>query len=275
MAVDQRKRLQRAAQHAGRGFTATQFLHAEVRQALLQRLQWLAIEPQLVIDLGAGSGAALPGLRAAYPAAQLLALDHAGPLLRQVPRGDPAILTVCARAQQMPLASHSADLVFASLMPAYCNDPPVLFAEIRRVLRSPGVLLFATLGRESFSELRSAWAEADSYTHVMPQPDMHDLAQLLLQAGFTEPVLDVDTLRVTYPDIGRMAADFRAVGSVNLSSRRPRGLTGRATANRLAAALDARRDSGGRIPVTLQVIFGLVWAGEASAASTIAGIRLP
>ena len=94
---------------------------------------------------------------------------------------------------------------------------------------------------------------------------MHDLGDTLLQAGFAEPVIDSQVITITYGDVDKLIADLRQGGSTNATADRNRGLTGRAAGERFRLACAAQAGADGRIPLTIDVIFGLAWTGEAVA----------
>lgn len=269
----------RAAARAARELDRHGFLHGEARQRLLEQLQWVALEPAAVLDLGCGTGAALAGLAARFPRARLLALDRARPMLaaaRSAGRLAPPVTPLCADAAQLPLATASLGLVWSSLLLAYCPDPRPVLAEARRVLTAPGLFSFCTLGPGTLAEWRAAWQAADGHVHFLPPPDMHDLGDLLVAAGFSEPVLNTEVLTVTYAETGDLVRDLRAAGALNASRRRNPGLTGRAAAARLAAALHGGRGADGRFAITVELVFGQAWAAETrrSAGGPVAEIPL-
>jgi malonyl-CoA O-methyltransferase len=252
--------LRRAHRRAAPRFAAAEFLHRRLREALLARLDYVRLDPRVVLDLGAGQGGAFPALAARYPQARLLGIDHAPEMLLAAAPG--SALRICGDAARLPLPDASIDLVFCNLLLAYCPDPVPVLAEVRRVLRQPGLMLFTMLGPDTLDELRAAWAAADDYAHAVRFPDMHDLGDLLLHAGLAEPVLDRDILQISYAGLGDLRDDLRATGAVNRCAGRNPGLTGKGTAGRLRAALDRARGPDGRFPVTVEVVFGQAWAGE-------------
>jgi len=256
------KLIRRGFARAAAGFDANDFLHREIRGRLLARLQAIRIEPQLVVDLGAGTGAALDELQNRFPDASVLPIDLTFAMLDA---GPAAAGGICADAARLPLPNRSVDVIFSNLMLHHCPDPAAVLTEARRVLRSPGLMIFTTLGPNSLLELGRAWATADDYSHISPFADMHNVGDALVRAGFAEPVVDSQVLTITYGDVDSLVADLRYAGSTNATEHRNRGLTGRNAARRLHAACHAQTDADGRIPITIDVIFGLAWAGEDTA----------
>ena len=266
------RRRRRAHNRAAGRPESDRFLHAALRARLLERLDWVQLEPRRIVDLGSGQGAALAALQERFPSATVLGLDHAPAMLRAAP---PRFPRVVGAVEALPLADRSADLVFANLTLAYCPDLPACLAEIRRVLRAPGLFSFVTLGRDALRELSAAWAAADRFAHVPPQPDMHDLGDLLIQAGFGEPVLDTDTLQVTYRNVADLIRDLRAAGAVNSLSKRNPALTGRSAMQRFRAALLANQDAEGRFSISIEVVFGKAWAGTGRPARASGEVEVP
>jgi malonyl-CoA O-methyltransferase len=246
-------------------YDSADFLQTEVRERLLERLQWVQLEPRRVLDLGAGTGKALSRLAERFPGAEVVGLDLTPAMLRVAARRStgsstsPALL-VCADAAHLPLPDQSIDLVFASLVLHWSPALDAVLAEVRRVLRHPGLFTFTTPGPASCRELRAAWRAVDEMPHVMPFPEMRALGDGLVRAGLAEPVMDTDTLTLRYREFGQLIADLRATGATNASAGRHRGLTGRRAWARLVAAYERERDDDGLLPATAEIVFGQAWA---------------
>jgi malonyl-CoA O-methyltransferase len=259
-----RRNVQRSFSRAADGYDATAVLQARVRDELVSRLELVRVEPEVVLDLGTGTGNALPALRARYGASRLVALDVAPGMLARVAEQHasvPGVDLVCADAARLPLRDRSVGLIVSNLMLQWCNDPDLVFNECRRVLRDGGLLSFSTFGPDTLFELRRAWSAADSATHVNRFIDMHDLGDAMLRAGFAEPVMDVDRCTLTYADAPGLMRDLKAIGAHNVNAGRARGLTGRATLARMIDAYEQFR-SDGRLPATYEIVYGHAWAAN-------------
>jgi malonyl-CoA O-methyltransferase len=254
------RRVRRSFDRAAATYDAAAVLHTEVRGNLLARLDWVRLAPRVIMDAGAGTGLAARALKRRYPKARVIALDSSPRMLQAAGRRQSWLRRfdrVCADAERLPIASGAVDLIVSNLMLQWCSLDAV-FAEFRRVLAPRGLLCFTTLGPDSLRELRSAWREVDSRTHVNQFIDMHDIGDALVRGGFAAPVLDVERYTLTYLDVGRVAADLKATGAHNATMGRARGLTGRRGFAALEAAYETfRRD--GRLPATYEVVFGHAW----------------
>jgi malonyl-CoA O-methyltransferase len=252
--------VRRNAGRASASYDEFAVLQTRVREQLVARLDWIAFTPDVVLDLGCGTGHGALALAARSPGARVIAVDAAPGMLEQAARHDRAgrCERLCADARALPLPDAGVDLVFCNLMLQWCDDLDAVFAEIARVLRPRGLFTFTTLGPDTLAELRDAWRAADSGDHVIPFTDMHDIGDGLVRAGLAEPVLDVVRYTLTYPHVRALMQDLKATGAQNAVASRARGLTGRA---RLAAVERAyerhRRD--GSLPASCEVVFGQAW----------------
>lgn len=238
-------------------------LQVEVGERLQARLDWIRIEPQRVLDLGCGTGRGLQALMRRWRRAEVVGLDFApGMLARAARRGRPwrRPRLVCADMGALPLAAASVDLVFSNLSLQWCDDLPAQFAELLRVLRPGGLLLFSTLGPDTLRELRQSWAEADAAApHVNEFPDMHEVGDALVGAGFADVVMDVDRIVEWHDEPLSVMRGLHQIGAVNRDRGRRRGLLGR---NRLQRACNAYRRfaaADGRLPATWEVVYGHAW----------------
>lgn len=249
--------VRRSFDRAGAGYDAVAALQTVVRERLLRRLDLLTVAPRVILDAGAGTGYASHALKRRYPVGQVLALDSAFGMLRAAGCQQSRVgyfHRVCADATHLPLADASVDLIISSLMLQWC-DPDAVFAEFRRVLAPNGCLRFTSLGPDTLHELRAAWASVDSHSHVNRFIHMHDVSAAMVRAGFAAPVLYVERYTLTYAEVRGLAADLKAIGAHNVTSGRPRGLTGPRKFAAMQAAYETFRREG-RLPATYEVIFG-------------------
>lgn len=252
--------VRRGFDRAAKTYDAAAVLHTEVRNSLLQRLDFTSLTPRVVVDAGAGTGYGTRALKQRYPKARVIAVDSSPDMLQAAARRRSWLhpfSRVCADAARLPLGDASVDLIVSNLMLQWC-DPDAVFAEFRRVLAPQGLLSISTLGPDTLQELRSAWKTVDSGIHVNRFIDMHDLGDAMVRAGFASPVLDVERYTLYYADLRRVAHDLKATGARNALLGRAKGLTGRRKFAALQAAYEPfRRDD--RLPATYEVVFGHAW----------------
>lgn len=254
--------VRRYADRASASYDEFAVLASRLREQMIERLGWVAFEPETVLDLGCGTGHAAIALARRWPKARVIALDFSPAMLRETERHDEAgrCERICADAFDVPLPDASVDLVFSNLLLPWCTDLDAVFAEVARLLRPRGLFTFTTCGPDTLSELRDAWRRADDGAHVHPFTDMHDIGDGLIRAGLAEPVLDVSRFTLTYPDFAAVALDLKSTGAQNAASDRARGLTGRARWQAVERGYDAHRRDG-LLHATVEAVFGQAWAG--------------
>lgn len=245
-------------------------LQRQTADELLDRLSLMKIQPQKILDLGAGTGRNLALLHQRYPDAQLIAMDIAPGMLKQAQKRfrhdlgfkrwlpkNKALQAITGDAEELPLADNSVDLVFANLALQWC-DPKQSFKEIQRVLKADGLLMFTSLGPDTLTELRQAWAAVDDYPHVNVFYDMHDVGDAMTASGLTDCVLDVEPYTLTYKTAMSMMRDLKILGAHNVNQGRRRGLTGKNVMQNVITAYEQfRRD--GLLPASYEVVFGHGW----------------
>ena len=263
-----------AFDRASAKYESAAVLQAQVNDELIDRLGFFKFAPQVVLDLGCGPGRGSIALRRLYPQASIVALDFAPGMLREARRrmeeAQVRCESVCADAMRLPFADRSADLIFSNLMLQWCEPLRVVFAEVRRVLKPGGLFIFSTFGPDTLRELREAWAAADDGQHVNHFVDMHNVGDAVMQAGLSEPVLDVERLQLSYADVYSLMRDLKTIGAHNVAADRARGLTPRTKLQRMELAYEKMR-SNERLPATYEVIYAACWGAGPSASRSSAG----
>ena len=264
---------------ASASYEAAAVLQARVGDELLERLALFKLEPDVVLDLGAGTGRLTGELKRRYRRANVIALDIAPGMLREARRHMGLFRRferVCGDVRRLPLADASVDVALSNLMLQWCDDLDTALREVRRVLKPDGFFTFTTFGPDTLKELRGAWGTVDTYSHVNTFIDMHDIGDALMRSGLTEPVLDVERVMLTYPDVLALMRDLKTIGAHNVTAGRPRGLVGRNRLCRMERAYEAMRVEN-RIPATYEVVYGAAWGSAGKRASPVLGgeVRIP
>jgi SAM-dependent methyltransferase len=193
-----------------------------------------------------------------------------GALAAQVTELSPADLPA-DESEALGLTPESLDLVVSGLAFQFVDDLPGVLAQIRRALKPDGFLLAATMGGETLTELRQAFAAAESELEggisprVAPFADVRDAGALLQRAGFALPVTDVDRVVVRYGDVFALMHDLRRMGATNILAERRRTPLRRATLLRMAQIYHERfADPDGRIRATFDIVWLSGWAPHES-----------
>ncbi|MDR3323271.1 MAG: methyltransferase domain-containing protein [Zoogloeaceae bacterium] len=251
-------------------YGAADFVAREVDARMQERLNYVRLTPEWIVDLGCGPGLSLPGLQGRYPKARCLGVDGEPAMLpRQIsPAGwrhwlpEAAKTTnmpqfLAADACRLPLCAQSADLLWSNLLLPWLADPLAFFRESLRCLKTGGLLMFSALGPDTLKELRGGFAR-DGFAHTQRFADLHDLGDLLLEAGFADPVMDMEILTLTYPTLDKLLADLRETGATCAMQDRRRGLAGKTLRQNLEQHYETLRQQE-KLPATLEILYGHAW----------------
>jgi len=270
-----KKQVRRAFSRAASGYDAAAVLQREVCSRMLEKLDYIKLKPARLLDVGSGTGWGTRQLSERYPAAEIIALDIAIGML-QVARGTAGWWRklfagrrerfLCADVEALPITSNSVEMVWSNLAMQWCNDLPATFSELNRVIKAEGLLMFSTFGPDTLQELRAAFHGVDGYNHLNRFADMHDIGDMLVAAGFADPVMEMEKLTLTYADAKAVMQDLRDIGAHNATAGRAPGMMGKAAWQRIVENYEKlRRD--GKLPATFEIIYGHAWKPAPKAAA--------
>lgn len=228
-------------------------------ERLLEKLDFITIQPNKILDIGCGTGQLLPTLKKKFKKAQVIGADLSIAMLQQAQKqrswfARPKL--ICADAYHLPFASNTFDLIISNAVLTLCPDMPNLFKEVKRVLQPQGLFLFTTLGPDTLKELRAAWQQQDDYQHINTLIDMHDIGDCLLQAGFENPVMDMEYVTIMFNSLKQLILELRASGSLNTSSQQKPSCITPGQWQRLESSYVRINE---KLPATAEIIYGHGW----------------
>ena len=264
--------IRRSFNKAARHYDEVAVLQRLVADEMLERLDVVKPVFSSILDAGCGTGYALNKLAQRYPKARVIALDMADDMLRYSRTRQRSALSLvnpwaktplylCSDLERLALDSNSVDLIYSNLTLQWCNDIGKVFQEWVRVLKPGGMLLFSSLGPDTLFELRECWKAVDGGEHVHSFMDMHHVGDALLEAGFAEPVMDVNRYTLTYSGVMELMRDLKTLGAVNALETKNKTLTGKRRIQQLAQHYEQYRQDQ-RLPASYEVVFGHAWKSE-------------
>jgi SAM-dependent methyltransferase len=226
------------------------FLLDRVAEDLGERLAVVVRRFERAADLGTPTGAVARALTASGKIASIVSAHD-----------------LAMDEEALPFAEASLDLIVSALSLQFVNDLPGALIQIRRALKPDGLLLAALAGGATLTELREAFAQAESEIEgglsprVAPFADLRDMGALLQRAGFALPVVDADKVIVRYRSVFDLMHDLRRMGAANILRERSRKPLRRATLARVAEIYAQRfSDADGRLRATFEIVWLLGWA---------------
>jgi malonyl-CoA O-methyltransferase len=236
------------------------WLHVEVARRMAERLPVIRLTPAVVIDWWAHTGGGQAALAQVYPQARHLRVEPASTAPARAPVGEPWWTArrwrrAAPALDEAAVPAAAGQLLWANMMLHAVPDPMAPMQHWRRVLAVDGFLMFSTLGPDTLRGLRELYRDAGWGAAHGPFIDMHDLGDMLVAAGFADPVMDQERLTLTWASADALLAELRALGG-NADPARHAGLRTPRWRDRLQAALRERAAADGRIALDFEVVYG-------------------
>jgi len=247
-------RLKQSFSAASNTYDSVAQLQRDVGKVLLGTVETAKLTGTL-LDLGCGTGFLSNELLARSNSNEIIALDIAWSMLQtaKIKLRHHPVNFLCADAERLPLAEHSIDSVFSNLALQWCINPVAAFADIKRVLKPDGVLVFSTFGPKTLQELKHAWAQADSYSHVNDFYTKQELERFLRQAGFKNIRIECKNYLSYYDSARDLMKELKYLGAHNALAGRNRYITGKTAMQNMIAAYETYRIDG-LIPASFDVL---------------------
>lgn len=261
-----------AARWRARTAGASPWLHEEVARRMAERLQWFREPPASWLHWEPVNGGLqahqlllgrLPGAShqvwSAQPAHALAMTGRGGAR----PRWHPAAWLGRGGAGAAAQAPQPTDMLWANMLLHLEPQPLALLRRWQQLVRPQGFLMFSCLGPDSLSGLRALYASRGWRAPAHPFTDMHDWGDMLVQAGFAEPVMDMERIVLTWSSADALLLELRDLGR-NLHVSRPPGLRGRGWRQQLVRALEDElpRSADGRLQLEFEIVYGHAFQGE-------------
>lgn len=232
----------------------------EIINRLVDRLSFINLSPQKIIDLGAGVGLSTKSLLEHFTKSELFMVDHSFKSLRSHILENKKIYSVCANFTNIPFKDNEFDFVFSSSALHWELDIQSSFKEIYRILKPGGLFLFSSYGPDTLIELRSAWSRVDNFKHVNDFYDMHDIGDLMQSINFSDVVVDTENIIVKYERVSQLQKDLKNIGSKVLYSRdNKQSLFSMSEMKKMYFEYNKFRSKDGDLPATYEVIYGSAW----------------
>jgi malonyl-CoA O-methyltransferase len=239
------------------------WLHTEIARRMAERLAIVRLQPTTLVDWWGFGGASDDLLAQAYPDAQRIVVEPTEALrersrnanrspwwtLRRWNRAEPQVVG------PDEVADGGAQLVWANMMLHAARDPAALVVRWQRALAVDGFAMFSCLGPDTLRELRDLYQRLGWPSPMADLVDMHDIGDMMVQAGFADPVMDQETLTLSWPTPQALLAELRTLGA-NASPDRFKGLRTPRWKERLLQALGSLAGPDGRISLRFEVAYG-------------------
>jgi malonyl-CoA O-methyltransferase len=236
------------------------WLHQEVARRMAERLSLIRAQPTQLLDWWGLAGGGQVVLAHAYPKAQRLCVEPT-PELRQCAAQPTTGLRKFWKSNTTKVMApndvqpNSVQLVWANMMLHAVADPTRTLAAWHQALQVDGFVMFSCLGPGTLRELRELYQRLGWPTPTADFIDMHDLGDMLVQSGFADPVMDQETLHLSWPSAQALLLELRGLGG-NAAPNRFQGLRTPRWHQQLLRELGGLQSNDGRIHMRFEVAYG-------------------
>lgn len=243
---------------------AIDFIYQEIAKRMVERLDYIKVNPNLILDIGSGQGIDSKLLKQYFPKAQVIQLDNALEVLNHYKPENKGFIKkimnkndsyVCGDALNLPIQSQSVDIVWSNLALPYIEDMESYFKEIRRVLKVGGYFLVTGFGVDSLEQLRDVGLQTFNF------PDMHIIGDILVKLGYTHPVTDLEYINLEYDSYKQLLKDVQVIGCGNAIS--PQKTFSRSNYDNLENNFNSLSKDK-KIKLTLEVFYAHAWKDHVS-----------
>lgn len=241
------------------------WLHEEVARRMEGRLQWIREAPPSWCHWDAVRGGlqAHALVRQRYPDAVCYVVETSERMRPQAAGALAAPWWSAARwkggaVRFEPPECGAVQMLWSNMALHMAPDPQALIGRWHHALAVDGYLMFSCLGPDTLRELRAVYDALGWPPPGHAFTDMHDWGDMLIEAGFAEPVMDMERITLTFPSAERLLLELRELGA-NLHPERFAGLRGRRWHARLLQELTghlADPENGGQLALTFEIVYG-------------------
>ncbi|WP_144391960.1 malonyl-ACP O-methyltransferase BioC [Pleionea sediminis] len=242
------------------------FIQREIGDRLFERLELMRISPDLIVDVGCGTGNYTRKLKERFKKSKVYGVDIAEGMILQAERFQgwfDKVKYQVADMDELPFEDQSVDLLFSNLALQWSENLDKTFQEFARVIKPSGLILFTTLGPDTLTELKQAWHSVDDKNHVNDFIDMHDIGDVMIRSGIAQPVMDMEKLTFTYESVKAVVQDLKGIGAQNVNQDRHSGLMSK---GKWQSMIDCYRNNFSQnnlFPATYEAIYGHGWGAKA------------
>ena len=245
-------------------------LQKQISLDLFDRLSLIKIAPNFILDLGSGTGENNSGFKNIYKNKNIINYDFSERMLMRAKSKEKDFLGlnkllgknntsyICGDMEHLPIKKNLIDLVWTSSSLQWCNDLNKTFLGVKEILNYGGLFIFSTFGPKTLTELSAINKKLSQNDTVNSFTDMHQIGDMLVANGFSDPVLDSDEYTLTYSNVEKLFVDIKSIGATSSNALQNKGLRGRNHFKRMAAEYDKYKKSG-LLPATYEVIYGHAW----------------
>jgi len=242
-------------------------LQHQIIDNLVDRLEFVKIDPKLIMDLGSGTCRAGQLLQRKYKKTKIINLDFSENMLLQGQIKNKNFLQwvrrkkdmyICSDFEKLPFAKNIFDMVWSSSSIQWASDIDQLLKGVFNALKPGGLFILSSFGPETLVELNQISKKIFNKSTTSHFIDMHDLGDLLLNLGFQNPVLDREIFVMTYQHPSDLFKDLKRIGATSGNMDDFKGMKSRGYLEKIINEYSNYKKDN-LYPASYEVIYAHAW----------------
>ena len=238
-------------------------LQNKISDNLFKKLDLIEVKPNLILDLGCGTGRNGKIMKEKYQNIKLINYDFSVNMLQEAKKNQYKILDnksdfVCGDIEELSFSENTFDVIWSTSSLQWCNNVSDIFKKAKVILKPGGLFIFSTFGPNTLFELRNITKKISNYQKTNNFLDAFSIKEKLNNEGFIGPVVDSEEFCLTYKDINKLFLDLRKIGATSGFKDRKIGLSGRSFLKLISDGYK-KYSYDGIFPATYEVVYGYAW----------------
>tara|TARA_B100000787_G_scaffold150662_1_gene123337 strand:+ start:259 stop:1059 length:801 start_codon:yes stop_codon:yes gene_type:complete len=238
-------------------------LQNKISDNLFKKLDLIELKPNLILDLGCGTGRNGRIMKEKYKNIKIINYDFSVNMLLEAKKKQYKILDnksdfVCGDIEELSFSENTFDVIWSTSSLQWCNNLSDIFKKAKVILKPGGLFIFSTFGPNTLFELRNITKKISNYQKTNNFLGALSIEDKLINEGFIDPIVDSEEFCLTYKDINKLFLDLRKIGATSGFKNRKIGLSGKSF---LKLISDGYKEYSydGIFPATYEAIYGYAW----------------
>ena len=238
-------------------------LQNKISDNLFKKIDLIEVMPDLILDLGCGTGRNGVIMKDRYQNSRLINYDFSLNMLQEAKKNQNEILDnksnfVCGDIEELPFSENTFDVIWSTSSLQWCNNLSDIFKKVQLTLKPGGLFIFSTFGPNTLFELKSITKKISNYQKTNDFIDIQNIKDILVDVGLRHPVIETEEFRMTYKDINTLFLDLKNIGATSGFESKKIGLSGKSYIKMISDGYK-QYSYDGILPATYEAVYGYAW----------------
>ena len=238
-------------------------LQNKISDNLFKKLDLIEVKPNLILDLGCGTGRNGEIFKEKYKNIRLINYDFSIKILQEARKNQHNNLCkksdfICGDIEKLTFPENTFDIIWSTSSLQWCNNLSDIFKKIMSILKPGGLFIFSTFGPNTLFELKNVTKKISNYQKTNSFLDILSIKHMLIKQGFINTTIDSEEFCLTYKNINKLFLDLRKIGATSGFKKRKIGLSGKSYLKLISEGYEEYTYDG-IYPATYEAVYGCAW----------------